>query len=48
VLFDVNLEIKDGEFVGLIGPTQSGKTTLAQHFNGLFIPKEGRVLVDGP
>jgi energy-coupling factor transport system ATP-binding protein len=47
VLFDVNLEIKDGEFVGLIGPTQSGKTTLAQHFNGLFIPKEGRVLVDG-
>ncbi|MBS4021682.1 MAG: energy-coupling factor transporter ATPase [Dethiobacter sp.] len=47
VLFDINLEIQDGEFVGLIGPTQSGKTTLAQHFNGLFIPKEGRVLVNG-
>lgn len=47
VLFDISLEIKDGEFVGLIGPTQSGKTTLAQHFNGLFIPKDGRVLVDG-
>jgi energy-coupling factor transport system ATP-binding protein len=47
VLFDINLEIRDGEFVGLIGPTQSGKTTLAQHFNGLFIPKEGRVLVNG-
>lgn len=47
VLFDVNLKIGDGEFVGLIGPTQSGKTTLAQHFNGLFIPKEGRVLVNG-
>lgn len=47
VLFDVNLTIEDGEFVGLIGPTQSGKTTLAQHFNGLFIAKEGKVLVDG-
>ena len=47
VLFDLNLEISNGEFVGLIGPTQAGKTTLAQHFNGLFIPSKGRVLIDG-
>jgi energy-coupling factor transport system ATP-binding protein len=47
VLHDVNLHIRDGEFVGIIGPTQSGKTTLAQHFNALFIPQSGRVLVNG-
>ncbi len=47
VLFDLSLEINDGEFVGLIGPTQAGKTTLAQHFNGLFIPAKGSVLIDG-
>ncbi len=47
VLFDINLKISDGEFVGMIGPTRSGKTTLAQHFNGLFIPKQGQVLIDG-
>lgn len=47
VLFDINLEIQSGEFVGLIGPTQAGKTTLAQHFNGIFTAKEGRVLVKG-
>jgi energy-coupling factor transport system ATP-binding protein len=46
VLFDIDLEIHDGEFVGLIGPTQAGKTTLAQHFNGLYIPKTGKVFVD--
>ena len=32
-LFDVNLEIQDGEFVGLIGHTGSGKSTLIQHLN---------------
>jgi len=47
VLFDVNLRIEDGETVGLIGPTHSGKTTLAQHFNALHIPQKGRVLIDG-
>ena len=35
-LFDVNLEIEDGEFVGLIGHTGSGKSTLIQHLNGLI------------
>ncbi len=46
VLFDVNLHISDGEFVGLIGPTRSGKTTLAQYLNALYIPRQGRVLID--
>jgi energy-coupling factor transport system ATP-binding protein len=47
VLFNLSLTIDDGEFVGLIGPTQAGKTTLAQHFNALFIPQKGRVIVNG-
>src|SRR5690554_853466 len=47
VLFDINLKIGDGEFIGLIGPSQAGKTTLAQYLNALFIPKSGRVLIDG-
>ena len=46
VLYDVNLRIEDGEVVGIIGPTQSGKTTLAQHFNALFIPQSGKVIVN--
>ncbi|HHW74873.1 MAG TPA: energy-coupling factor transporter ATPase [Firmicutes bacterium] len=46
-LFEINLRIDDGEFVGLIGPSQSGKSTLGQYFNALFIPRSGRVLIDG-
>ena len=46
-LFDINLKIDDGEFVGLIGPSQAGKTTLAQYLNSLYIPRSGRVLIDG-
>lgn len=46
-LEDINLEINDGEFVGIIGETGSGKSTLIQHFNGLLRPTRGRVLVDG-
>lgn len=46
-LRDVNLEIEEGEFVGLIGPTGSGKSTLIQHFNGLLKPNSGKVYVDG-
>lgn len=44
---DVNLTIEDGEFVGLIGHTGSGKSTLIQHFNGLLKPYSGRILIDG-
>ncbi len=43
----VSLEIAGGEFVGLIGHTGSGKSTLIQHFNGLFKPSEGKVYVQG-
>lgn len=46
-LKNVNLEIEDGEFVGLIGHTGSGKSTLIQHLNGLLTPTEGTVYVDG-
>ena len=43
----VNIEIGKGEFVGLIGRTGSGKSTLVQHFNGLLKPTGGRLLFDG-
>lgn len=46
-LHDVNLTIEDGELIGLLGHTGSGKTTLVQHLNGLVKPTEGKVLVDG-
>lgn len=43
---DVNLEIDDGEMVGIIGHTGSGKSTLIQHFNGLLKPTSGKVFID--
>lgn len=46
-LKDINIEIKDGEFVGLIGHTGSGKSTLVQHLNGLIRPTEGAIYFDG-
>ncbi len=46
-LNNVSLEIGDGEFVGIIGHTGCGKSTLVQHFNGLLKPEEGRVFIDG-
>ena len=46
-LHDVSLTIEDGEFIGLIGHTGSGKSTLVQHLNGLLKPSSGRILVDG-
>ena len=46
-LKDINLKIDDGEFIGIIGHTGSGKSTLIQHFNGLLKPTSGRVLVNG-
>ena len=46
-IHDVDLTIGDGEFIGLIGHTGSGKSTLIQHLNGLLKPSAGRVLVDG-
>ena len=46
-LFDVNLEIGDGEFVGLIGHTGSGKSTLIQHLNGLIKASAGELFYNG-
>ena len=43
----VSLTIEDGEFVGLIGHTGSGKSTLVQHLNGLLKPTSGKITVDG-
>ena len=42
----ISLRIEDGEAVGIMGPTGSGKSTLVQHFNGLLRPTSGHVLVD--
>lgn len=43
----VNLKIDEGEMVGVMGHTGSGKSTLIQHFNGLLRPTSGKVLLDG-
>lgn len=43
----VNLSIARGEFVGIIGETGSGKSTLVQHFNGLLKPTGGQMLIEG-
>lgn len=45
-LSDVNLEIESGSFIGIIGHTGSGKSTLIQMFNGLLKPTKGQVLVN--
>ena len=46
-LHHIDLEIKNGEFIGLIGHTGSGKSTLIQHMNGLVKPTAGRIYYDG-
>jgi len=46
-LHNINLSIADGEFVGVIGQTGSGKSTLVQMFNGLIKPTSGTVTVNG-
>ena len=46
-LNDVNLVIPDGQFIGLIGHTGSGKSTLVQHLNGLLVPTSGHIYYNG-
>lgn len=46
-LKNINLEISKGEFIGIVGHTGSGKSTLVQLFNGLIIPSSGTVKVNG-
>ena len=44
---NINLDIEEGELVGVIGHTGSGKSTIVQHFNGILKPNSGKVVVDG-
>ena len=46
-LDDVSFSIQEGDFVGVIGSTGSGKSTLISHFNGLNRPTSGKIFVDG-
>ncbi|MDD4362945.1 MAG: ATP-binding cassette domain-containing protein, partial [Atribacterota bacterium] len=46
VLKDVNISISDGEFIGIIGHTGCGKTTLLQVLNGLLEPTKGEIYID--
>lgn len=47
VLKGIDLNIKKGEFVAVLGHNGSGKSTLAKHINAILLPTEGKVLVDG-
>ena len=44
---DVSFAVEQGEFLGIIGHTGSGKSTLIQHLNGLLKPTSGQILLDG-
>lgn len=46
-LDNIELHIKQGEFVAIVGSNGSGKSTLSKHFNALLLPTEGQVIVDG-
>ena len=46
-LDDVSFSVEEGDFVGIIGSTGSGKSTLITHFNGLLRPTSGQILVNG-
>ena len=47
VLDNVSLNVKDGEFLAVLGHNGSGKSTLAKHFNAILLPSDGKVFVDG-
>ena len=46
-LDNVNFAVNRGDFVGIIGHTGSGKSTLMQHLNGLLKPTSGKIILDG-
>ena len=46
-LTDVSFSVERGEFIGVIGHTGSGKSTLIQHLNGLLKPTSGQIILDG-
>ena len=47
ILHGINIKIKRGEFMAVLGHNGSGKSTLAKHFNSILLPSEGKVTVDG-
>ena len=47
VLDGVDIQVRRGEFLAVLGHNGSGKSTLAKHFNAVYVPRTGRVLVDG-
>lgn len=46
-LFGVDVEVREGECIAIIGHTGCGKSTLIQHFNGLQLPQSGNIVIDG-
>jgi len=44
---DVSLDVKEGEFIAVLGHNGSGKSTLAKHINAILFPEEGEVILDG-
>lgn len=46
-IHDINIEVAQGEFLGIMGPTGCGKSTLITHFDGLLQPTSGKIYVDG-
>jgi iron complex transport system ATP-binding protein len=47
LLYDVHVQVRKGEMVGLLGPNGSGKTTLLRLVSGVLQPQQGRILLDG-
>ena len=47
ILNNINLEIKQGEILGILGPNGTGKTTFIKCINNIHKPNEGRILYDG-
>jgi cobalamin transport system ATP-binding protein len=47
LLYDVHVQVREGEMVGLLGPNGSGKTTLLRLVSGVLRPQQGRILLDG-
>ena len=45
-IFDISFKVESGQTIGIIGHTGSGKSTLMQHFNGLYLPQEGCIVID--
>ncbi|AMP21354.1 hypothetical protein AZF37_09510 [endosymbiont 'TC1' of Trimyema compressum] len=45
-IFDISFKVESGQTIGVIGHTGSGKSTLMQHFNGLYLPQEGCIIID--